>query len=115
MELRALMAAALIFGATTVAGCRSDTDRVADNRESELEAMPRPGVTLANYDRLGTGAATYEDASITFGSAGKLQESSEMGGKKIETYIWSSDDASGRVNAIFENGRLVSKSQYGLR
>lgn len=109
------MVAALIFGATNVAACNKDSDEVTVNTANDLEAMPRPGVTLANYDRLGTGAATFEDATITFGSAGKLQESSEMGGKKIETYSWSSDDGAGRISAIFENSRLVSKSQYGLR
>lgn len=114
-SFRHFVCAALIASAFVVSSCQKESEEVSDNFSDAIEAQPRPGLTLANYDRLGTGAATYEDVSTTFGSAGNQQSSSEMGGKKTATYTWTSEGGSGQVNAIFENNILVSKSQHGLK
>lgn len=115
MPIRALIGAILVLSAASLAACREQERENSVSELNQVEALPVPGVTLANYDRLGTGAATYEDTTRALGSPGKVQSSAEMGGKKTATYSWKSDDESGQITAIFENERLISKSQYGLK
>jgi hypothetical protein len=83
--------------------------------DSGLEMMPEPGLNHANYMWLKAGESSFEDAKRAFGAAGIEQSSSEMGGKRIATYVWSVAGTSAQATGVFENDVLVSKSQYGLR
>jgi hypothetical protein len=68
---------------------------------------------MANFNRLQTGM-TYAQAVQILGKEGEKLSSNEMGSYKIEMYQWDGD-GDAKINAFFENGKLDSKLQFGLK
>jgi hypothetical protein len=57
---------------------------------------------------------TYAEAVKILGCEGEEISSSEMAGFKTSMYVWQgTGDAN--MNAMFQNDRLISKAQLGLR
>ena len=82
-------------------------------------APPAPaqesGVTLANYNRLKEGMS-YNQVVAILGSEGKELSSSSLGGYKMVMYQWNAVNGRGaNMNAVFQNGKLFSKAQAGLK
>jgi hypothetical protein len=73
---------------------------------------PAPVVTKAEFDQLREGMS-YEDAARVIGASGELLSSSEIAGYKTVMYSWMNSNGS-NMNAMFQNGRLVNKAQFGL-
>lgn len=71
-----------------------------------------PAVSLSNYSKLQVGD-TLEQARTVFGSDGQEAGNSEMAGVVTTTYKWDGPGASG-ARLMFQNGKLLSKSQAGL-
>lgn len=101
---RALLASAVFAAALFIAGC-----------EDQL--------TLANYDKIQTGQAQHEVESL-LGGPGERDETTGLsisaggiaggsGGNSQSTYIWKS--RSKEVSVVFTGGKVVNKSQRGLR
>ncbi|HMU33877.1 MAG TPA: DUF3862 domain-containing protein [Pyrinomonadaceae bacterium] len=70
---------------------------------------------MANYSKLKTGMKYAEVVKI-LGEEGEELSSNEIGGTKTVMYKW--DGAAGwgaNMNAMFQNDKLVSKSQFGLK
>ncbi len=72
-----------------------------------------PIVTLAEYNAVRYGF-TYEKAANIIGDPGVEVSQSEIGEYKTVMYSWDNEDGSS-MNAMFQNGSLVSKSQFGLK
>ena len=73
------------------------------------------GVTMENYNRLKTGM-TYAQVVQILGKEGEELSSNEIGGYKTVMYKWDGDAGWGaNMNAMFQNGKLNSKSQFGLK
>jgi hypothetical protein len=73
------------------------------------------GVTMENFGRLATGM-TYEQVVGILGKEGTEMSSNDIGGNKTIMYMWKADGFGGaNMNAMFQNGGLVSKSQFGLK
>ncbi len=73
------------------------------------------GVTMENYNRLKTGM-TYVQVVQILGKEGEELSSNEIGGYKTVMYKWDGDAGWGaNMNAMFQNGKLNSKSQFGLK
>ena len=77
------------------------------------------GVTMASYNRLKPGM-TYLEVVKILGKEGTEVSSNEIAGIKAVMYQWNADGLSGallggNMNAIFQNGKLVQKAQFGLR
>ncbi len=72
----------------------------------------KAGMTLANFDRLHEGMSV-SDVGAILGGSGKEESRSEISGHSSALYTWSNGDAT--VSAIFHDGQLASKSQFGLR
>lgn len=70
------------------------------------------GMTLTNFQRLQEGMSVGELNAI-LGRAGELTSSSDVGEHSSALYQW--DERGATITAVFNNGKLVSKSQYGLR
>lgn len=70
------------------------------------------GITWQNFQQLQDGVSLMF-ANAILGRDGTLKSSSSIGGFTTELYQWSDDRKI--VTAIFQNGKLVSKSQYGLQ
>jgi len=73
-------------------------------------------VTLANFNSLRSGMS-YQQVVNILGKPGTLVSESNLAGYNTVMYCWQSPrGATGaNMNAMFQNGRLVQKAQFGLR
>lgn len=79
----------------------------------ETEA-PRPtGISLAQYGELQTGSS-YRQAVALLGAEGTEMSSNDLGGTHTVMYQWKAGSMA-NMNAIFQNDKLVSKAQFGLK
>ncbi len=85
------------------------TTRKAENVEL---ARPSTGVTMANYNRLQTGM-TYSEVVAILGKEGVELSSNDIGGYRTIMYQWQGKGISG-MSVMFQNGRMIQKSQIGL-
>ena len=73
------------------------------------------GVSLDQFKQLQDGM-TYVEAVRTLGSSGTEQSRSSIGDIVTVMYSWPGAGTSGgNMNAMFQNDKLVSKAQFGLR
>jgi hypothetical protein len=80
--------------------------------ETAIEVTPTPWtLALSNYYRLQTGMS-YEQACDILSKSGTEISRSEMAGYVTVMYSWKGD---GVANAMFQNGKLISKAQFGLK
>ena len=80
--------------------------------DSPIILRPTPLVTKAEFLRLEEGMS-YEEVVRIIGAPGELKASSDLAGIKTVMYGWSNTDGS-NTNAMFQQGKLVSKAQFGL-
>ena len=69
-------------------------------------------VTLAEFNRIKDGM-TYSQVCEIIGVRGTETSRSSLVGITTVMYSWTNDDYS-NMNAMFQNGGLVSKAQFGL-
>jgi hypothetical protein len=100
----------------TVAPTAQATVATVANK-GETKATPaakdESGVTAANFAKIKTGMK-YADVVKILGSEGELLSENEMAGTKTEMYQWKAGILS-NMNAMFQNGKLISKAQIGLQ
>jgi hypothetical protein len=73
------------------------------------------GVNMANYLKLQNGM-TYQQAVSLLGREGEEMSSSDIAGYTTIMYKWDGDSGIGsNMNAMFQNGKLTTKAQFGLR
>ncbi len=70
------------------------------------------GVTIENFNKLKTGMR-YEDVVKILGSEGTVVSENEIGGYKTTMYQWKGGYVA-NMNCMFQNGKLMSKAQFGL-
>jgi cytoskeletal protein RodZ len=73
-----------------------------------------PGVTMANYTRLKTGM-TYAQVVEILGKEGTELSSNEISGIKTVMYQWEGEGFGANMNAMFQNGKMIQKAQFGLK
>jgi hypothetical protein len=77
--------------------------------------QPRPGVNLANYERITEGMPQVVDI---LGKQGTEGSRVSLAGITTVIYQWNASGLAGlrggNMNATFQNGRLVGKAQAGL-
>lgn len=73
---------------------------------------PRAGLTYANYRRLQEGM-TYPEVVKVLGSNGTEMSRVDLAGSTTVMYSWQKWSGA-NMNATFQNGRLISKAQFGL-
>ena len=66
---------------------------------------------MAEYNRLQTGV-TYQQAVQIIGESGQEISRSDLAGIVTVMYGWSNPNGS-NMNAMFQNGGLVNKAQFG--
>ena len=70
---------------------------------------------MANFSRLKSGMSYSQVVSI-LGSEGTEMSSNDIGGYTTVMYQWEGRGGFGaNMNAMFQNGELVSKAQFGLK
>lgn len=81
-------------------------------------ALANDCATKAAYDKVATGMS-YTQVKAILGCEGEEISSSEMAGFKTVMYAWVGGGLSGmagaNMNVMFQNNRLVSKAQIGLK
>lgn len=72
-----------------------------------------PSITMAQFSKLETGM-TYDQAVAILGKPGVEMSRSDVAGTVTVLYTW---DAGGlaNMNAMFQNGKMISKAQLGLK
>lgn len=71
-------------------------------------------VTKAHYEALESGMS-YSQAVTVLGCHGEEMSSTEIGGIKTTMLMWTGTGIGGNMNAMFQDDKLVSKAQFGLK
>jgi len=89
--------------------------RAAEPEPASTTAPARPssGLTYENYLRLKEGM-TYAEVVEILGTTGEELSRSDIAGYTTVMYSWQKWTGA-NMNAMFQNGRLVTKAQFGLR
>jgi ribosomal protein L37E len=82
--------------------------------EKAAPTKSETGVTMANFNKIKTGM-TYSEVVKILGSEGEVMSENEMAGYKTEMYQWQGDSFVSNMNAMFQNRKLISKAQFGLK
>jgi hypothetical protein len=78
-------------------------------------AANSPRISLSEFNNISEGM-TYEQAVKIIGSNGELMSESSVGGISTKMYTWKGEGSLGaNANAMFQNGKLITKAQVGLR
>jgi hypothetical protein len=81
-------------------------------KPEEKKEQPKV-VTKAHYDALKTGI-TYKEAVKIIGWEGEELSRSELAGMIAIMYSWRNPDFS-NMTAMFQNDKLTTKGQFGLK
>lgn len=84
------------------------------NSQSVSQPQAKSGVTLANFNKLADGIS-YRQAVSILGEEGVVSSESNVAGYKTILYTWKADNWGGNMNAMFQNDKLISKAQFGLK
>jgi len=71
-----------------------------------------PVVTAAEFDMIREGM-TYQQVVGIIGAPGEQMSSSDIAGYRTVMYSWTNSSGS-NMNAMFQNGKLIQKAQFGL-
>jgi hypothetical protein len=90
----------------------SGTQKLLSSSNMMLPSISAPVVTMAKYSQLREGM-TYQEVTKIIGTNGEQISSSDIAGYKTVMYQWINTNGS-NMNAMFQNGHMVSKAQFGL-
>jgi Domain of Unknown Function with PDB structure (DUF3862) len=72
------------------------------------------GVTMEKDSRVEPGM-TYDQVVKILGPPDQELSRSDMAGMTTVMYMWNGTSVGGNMNAMFQNGKLVNKAQFGLK
>lgn len=88
---------------------------VMNGSDTTISALQPKTLGLTQYHQL-TDGMTYDDAVRVLGSPGQEMSRNTIGEIVTVMYMWEGTGAIGaNMNAMFQNGRLISKAQFNLR
>ncbi len=92
--------------------------RAADERKAKREAFRQAEIearrlSMKKYNAIATGM-TYDDVIAILGNGEELSRV-ELGGIQTVMFMWKEAGGIGNMNVTFQQGRVVSKAQFGLR
>jgi hypothetical protein len=86
---------------------------LADNAPRNTARSSRVGVSMAQFSSLKTGM-TLEEAIAILGGPGEELSSNDIAGIQTVMYMWKGAGVA-NMNAMFQNGKLIQKAQFGLK
>jgi uncharacterized protein DUF3862 len=107
LRLLIILLAALAIGAGLYLSIRPETQG-SSNEQSEVQI-----VTKAKYDSVQAGMS-YDQVRAIMGDPGEEISQSDIAGYTSVMYAWKNSNGS-NMNALFQNGKLINKAQFGLR
>ncbi|RDC59772.1 hypothetical protein HME9302_00967 [Alteripontixanthobacter maritimus] len=112
------MKALLPIFALSLASCDAPDPVTSEAPEpepvAEAEPVNAPGMSAAEFAELQTGMS-YADAIAVIGSEGELLSENEIAGTHTVMYQWEGESGFGaNANAMFQDDKLIQKSQFGL-
>jgi hypothetical protein len=90
----------------------SSSDRSGRFVPPSVPLAPPPVVSKAKYDSISEGMS-YEQVKGIIGASGEELSRSDLAGIKTVMYQWMNPNGS-NMNAMFQNGKLIQKAQFGL-
>lgn len=84
------------------------------NASANTDTKTTAGINLANFNLIKTGMK-YDQVVKILGKEGEVLSETEMAGYKTVIYKWDGAGLGANMNAVFQNEKLISKSQYGLK
>jgi Domain of Unknown Function with PDB structure (DUF3862) len=111
--------AALMSSVDTDKDYLADKKTISEKVDTPAVSTPEPAVkendevTMEEFNKIKNGM-TYEEVVKIIGFEGTEMSSSEIGGIKTIMYSWQNDDGS-NMNAMFQNNKLNTKAQFGLK
>ncbi len=82
-------------------------------RQELADQQAAQSVSLAEFRQIQSGM-TYAQVVSVVGFQGTEASRSDLGGISTVMYEWSNSGLGGNMNAMFQDGRMVSKAQAGL-
>lgn len=83
-----------------------------------VPAAPQTTITLAKFNQIQQGM-TYEQVVRILGAEGEVMSETSFGSGQYAThtimYTWKAGGFMANMNAMFQNGALISKAQLGLK
>lgn len=102
------------IGDDTPATVEGDQPVTAVAEEPEAAPANDPTMSAAEFAALKTGMSLAEAVAI-IGSEGELMSENEMAGTRTVMIQWEGEGGFGaNANAMFQNDKLIQKSQFGL-
>ena len=96
----------------------SSDNKNKDNNTFSITPTSNPakveGVTMEKFNLIKEGM-TYSEVVEILGSEGEVSSSSDMAGYKTVLYTWKGASALSNMNAMFQNDKMISKAQFGLK
>ncbi|MFD1424671.1 DUF3862 domain-containing protein [Laceyella tengchongensis] len=98
---------------------QTDKKSISEKVDTPAMSTPEPAVkendevTMEEFKKIKNGM-TYEEVVKIIGFEGTEMSSTEIGGIKTIMYSWQNDDGS-NMNAMFQNNKLNTKAQFGLK
>lgn len=86
---------------------------VASEVQKQMDQDEAKSIKLTQFKNLKTGMP-YKRVVEILGSEGSPTADSQLAGFKTEGYSWSNLNGS-NIQCLFQNGKLVQKSQMGLK
>jgi cytoskeletal protein RodZ len=86
---------------------------IAEKTIKSTPTAKSSGVTLENFNKIQTGM-TYAQVVGILGEEGTVISENEIGDYKTVMYQFTGGFGS-NCNTMFQNGKLISKAQFGLR
>jgi hypothetical protein len=85
-----------------------------DQAEASAPAANDPGISATEFTAIQTGM-TQDEVTAIVGSAGEVISENDLGGTRTVMVKWDGESGFGaNANAMFQNGKLIQKSQFGL-
>jgi hypothetical protein len=102
------------IGSLATASCSQQSSTISTGTPTAtLAPSPQKSATVANYNKLQTGMS-YSEVVELLGPPDREIKSRETNGAYAVTCTWGGDQL-GSINVVFQDDRLVQKSQYGLQ
>jgi Domain of Unknown Function with PDB structure (DUF3862) len=115
VALAVILAAVIVFGLMAASGVFSGSGGTSSSGGIVLPepiGAPPPVVTKYEYNKIVEGMS-YSEVVEIIGASGEELSRSDLAGTSTAMYSWVNSGGS-NMNAMFQNGKLVSKAQLGL-